>query len=181
MLEVGIERFTVDQVIEKAGIGKGTVYKYYRNKDQMLVDLVVKALELLLTGFQEVTEEKEHHLDKIKALIQSCYAYYQTYPKYFELISYMERPEFDIDEANYLAVSHRLQAFTHNLVLEGQQKGHINPSLDTAMSHYILWACCVAVVEFVEAKKKLLKDHHEIDRHAMVDTFAEVFTQGMGV
>ena len=39
LLEVGIERFTVDQVIEKAGIAKGTVYNYYKNKDEMLAEL----------------------------------------------------------------------------------------------------------------------------------------------
>ena len=36
LLEAGIDAFTIDQVIAKAGIAKGTVYNYYKNKDQIL-------------------------------------------------------------------------------------------------------------------------------------------------
>ncbi|MEL6698875.1 MAG: TetR/AcrR family transcriptional regulator [Bacteroidota bacterium] len=181
LLEAGIDAFTIDQVIAKAGIAKGTVYNYYKNKDQILAELGVKAIKLMYEYFEEHIGKHVHSVDKIKALCLACYQFNKHYPQYFELISYMERPEFDINTTGYLKLSQGLQHFTEQLIQEGQAKKELRPNLDAATTHYIIWACCVGVVEFVDTKKRLLANHHEIDQEQMVKTFAEILTVGMAV
>lgn len=179
LLDGGIDAFTMDQVVKKAGIAKGTVYNYYKNKDAMLAVLGAKALELLKIRFEAETEQYERSIDKIKGICRACYAFYQEYPSYFELISYMERPEFDINSSGYLGLSQQLQEFTHDIIASGQERGEINPKLNAQMVHYILWASCVGVVEFVENKQRLLENHLEIDTGMMVETFATIMTEGL--
>ena len=177
--EVGIERFTVDQVIEKAGIAKGTVYNYYKNKDEMLADLGAKALTLLHESFTNATKDEESYVAKIKGICYAHYSYTQRYPAYSELISYMERPEFDLHISGYLAISYSLTDFVVNMVRDGQEAGEIRNDLDPHTVTYIAWATNVGVVQFVESKKNMLKNHHEINTEAMVNTFAEMITQGI--
>ena len=179
LLEVGIDRFTVDQVMERAKIAKGTVYNYYTNKDEMLAELGLKALALMHEYFNKEIEKYDDSIDKIKGICRACYKYYRQYPEYFELISFMERPEFDINVQGLLKISQDFQRYTNSIVIAGQEKGQIKKTLDPAMINYILWASCVGVVQFVETKKKLLKNHHEIDTELMVQTFAEMITEGI--
>ena len=179
LLEVGIDRFTVDQVIERAKIAKGTVYNYYKNKDEMLAELATKGLDIMQQHFVDSTKKHANWVDKIRAICLACYEFYEKYPKYFELISYMERPDFNINIQGYLKLSFDFQKFTSSLIVAGQEQGEIRKSLEPMMVNYILWACCVGVVQFVESKKKLLKNHHEIDRQQMVNTFADMITQGI--
>ena len=179
LLEVGIDRFTVDQVIEQAKIAKGTVYNYYKNKDEMLAELGTKGLDIMQQYFVDATQAHENSVDKVKAMCLACYEFYERYPRYFELVSYMERPDFNINIQGYLKLSYEFQKFTSDIVITGQKRGEIKQSLEPTMVNYIIWACCVGVVQFVESKKKLLKNHHEIDRQQMVNTFASMMTAGI--
>ncbi|MEM7107473.1 MAG: TetR/AcrR family transcriptional regulator [Bacteroidota bacterium] len=179
LLEVGIERFTVDQVIEKAGIAKGTVYNYYKNKDEMLAELGAKAIRLLHQTFKEATAQQLSYVNKIKAICYAHYDYTKKYPAYSDLISHMERPEFDIHIQGYVKISHDLTDFVVNIVREGQEEGEIKKSIDPHLLTYISWATNVGVVQFVESKKNMLKNHHEISTKQMVDTFADMMTEGI--
>lgn len=38
--EVGIKKLTVEQVAKKAGIGKGTIYEYFENKDDIVFEII---------------------------------------------------------------------------------------------------------------------------------------------
>ena len=38
--EIGIRKLTVSQVAKKAGIGKGTVYKYFENKNDIVFEII---------------------------------------------------------------------------------------------------------------------------------------------
>ncbi|MEM7549525.1 MAG: TetR/AcrR family transcriptional regulator [Bacteroidota bacterium] len=179
LLEVGIDRFTIDQVIEKAGIAKGTIYNYYKNKDEMLAELGAKAIKLLDNTFREAVAAKASYIDKIKAICYSHYDYTLKYPAYSDLISYMERPEFDIQIQGYLNISYDLTDFVVKLVEEGQDVGEIRKNLDPHILTYIAWASNVGVVQFVESKKHMLKNHHEISTKQMVETFANMITEGI--
>lgn len=179
LLEVGIDRFTVDQVIVKAGIAKGTVYNYYKNKDEMLAELGAKALRLLHETFSNATNEVESYIDKIKAICYAHYDYTKKYPAYSELISYMERPEFDIHIQGYITISYSITDYVVNIVKEGQKVSEIKKEIDPHMLTYIAWATNVGVVQFVESKKKMLKNHHEISTKEMVNTFADMMTEGI--
>ena len=179
LLEVGMDRFTVDQVIEKAGIAKGTIYNYYKNKDEMLMELGIKALDLLHQHFKTAIHKQDNSIDKVKAICISNYHYQRKYPEYYELIIMMERPDFNINMRSYFSISQDIQRLTASVITEGQKKGEIKADLDTAMINYIIWACCVGVTQFVETKKKLLKNYHEINREEMIETFADMITEGM--
>ena len=179
LLDVGIDRFTVDQVIEKAGIAKGTVYNYYKNKDEMLAELGGKAVRLLHETFTEAMDKMTSYVDKIKAICYSHYEYTKKYPAYSDLISYMERPEFDIHIQSYLKISYDLTDYVVNIVKQGQEAGEIRKNIDPHILTYISWATNVGVVQFVESKKNMLKNHHEISTEEMVKTFADMITEGI--
>ena len=44
--QIGYENTSVDMIIEKAGIAKGTYYYYFESKEQMLEDVIGMILDL---------------------------------------------------------------------------------------------------------------------------------------
>lgn len=179
LIEVGFEKFTIDQVIHKAGIAKGTVYNYYKNKDQMLSELSHRALALLHKEFVEYCEKYDSSIEKIKAICLASYYFYKNHPEYFELLLYMERPEFTINVKESMRLSINIQAFVMEMVDEGQRKGEISNSYSAEMVQYILWASCMGVVQFVESKKNMLKNYREINVKELVETFSIMITEGI--
>jgi len=58
ILKDGISNITISQIAKAAGIGKGTVYEYFKNKDEIVFELV----EILM---QEHNKQKEAELSKL--------------------------------------------------------------------------------------------------------------------
>jgi len=58
ILSKGISNITISQIAKAAGIGKGTVYEYFKNKDEIVFELV----EILM---QEHNKQKEAQLNKL--------------------------------------------------------------------------------------------------------------------
>jgi AcrR family transcriptional regulator len=58
ILSEGINNITISQIAKAAGIGKGTVYEYFKNKDEIVFELV----EILM---QEHNKQKEAELSQL--------------------------------------------------------------------------------------------------------------------
>lgn len=179
LMEVGMSQFTIDQVIERAQIAKGTVYKYYRSKDEILAELSVRAITLLLAMFEESSSKCTNSVDKLVSNCHASYEYGEEYPEYYKLLSFMERPEFDIDIQEYVNISHRIQVFVNGIIHEGQAKGEIKPHLNATLIQHVLWASCMGVVQFIDTKKKLIRNVHELHLKDVIDVFSEMITTGM--
>lgn len=57
--ERGYQNTTVDAVAKKAGIAKGTVYLYYKGKEDLYASLMIPALEYLGNYMQDFLEDLE--------------------------------------------------------------------------------------------------------------------------
>lgn len=64
--EVGMKKITVAQVAKTAGIGKGTVYEYFDNKDDIIFEIINIHIEQYLDGFKESIKTVKNTKDKIR-------------------------------------------------------------------------------------------------------------------
>jgi AcrR family transcriptional regulator len=174
LIEVGVDDFTIDQVADRANIAKGTVYKYFKSKDEILAAVSVKGLSLLLESFERQAAQHTHGVEKMKAICLASYHYYQTYPTYYELLSYIERPEFKIDVKEYVRISHAIQGFCQRVLEEGQHRGEINPSINPYLATRVMWASNFGVIQFAKTKKKLIENTPDISIDAMINTYIEM-------
>ncbi len=179
LIESGTEGFTIDQVAERARIAKGTIYKYFKSKQQILAELSIKSVTLLLETFKKEASAFENSLDKIKAICRAGFHFNNEFPEYYKLISYIERPEFDMDIQGYLRISSSIVAFVVEIIQNGQKNGEIKSTLNPEVVDYILWACCIGSIQFLETKQKLIKKIHDIDINQFIDTFAEMMADGI--
>lgn len=181
LIDVGIEDFTIDQVAERANIAKGTVYKYFKSKDEILAEISIKAVGLLLQTFQQATANHTHSVEKLKAICWAAYDYYQTYSTYHDLLAHIERPDFNIDFQGYTKISQSIQEFCEDIIIEGQQKGEIKPSLNPELLVRVIWASNIGVIQFVQTKQKLIQNIHETSIDEMINISVRMMAEGISV
>lgn len=63
--EVGMKNITVAQVAKTAGIGKGTVYEYFDNKDDIIFEIINIHIEQYHDDFKESIKTVRNTKDKI--------------------------------------------------------------------------------------------------------------------
>jgi len=66
----GLHEATVDEIAEKAGVAKGTVYLYFRNKDSLLAALMQMGLERFETAVRERVAAEHEPLAQLHALME---------------------------------------------------------------------------------------------------------------
>ncbi|MFN3639288.1 MAG: TetR/AcrR family transcriptional regulator [Flavobacterium sp.] len=182
ILEVnGVHDFTIDKLVDYLEIAKGTFYKYFASKDDILAEVSVKALNQLRNYFKLSERNSPDNQMKTYYLIMSCYYYYIDYPHYFELIVYMERPEFKTSSSSYKNSSFELQKFIIDHVENQQKKGVFKKEINSNLANYFIWGSTMGVMQFIDSKKVFLEEHTDISLKELVEAFVKVLVDGMKV
>ncbi len=179
--DVGVNDFTIDKVIEYLGIAKGTVYKYFASKDDVLAEVATKALHQLLNYFKLSERNSPLGSDKTKAIMMSSYHYSIDYAKYFELIVYLERPDFKTSAESHRKTSAQISEFFIEHIESQKTKGYFKKDLDSVMINYLVWGTSMGVMQFLESKKTFLEHQENISQEALMASFVDVFVNGMTV
>ena len=64
--DIGMKNLTVAQVAKKAGIGKGTVYEYFENKDDIIFEIINIQIAAHHSAFVKAVKELETTREKIE-------------------------------------------------------------------------------------------------------------------
>ena len=66
--EKGFHSATIDEIAERAGVGKGTVYSYFRSKSELMEQLIEAATNAALQSAEQRLAGLENALDQLHAL-----------------------------------------------------------------------------------------------------------------
>jgi len=72
ILEEGINNITISKIAKTAGIGKGTVYEYFKNKDEIVFELV----NILM---QQHNKQKEAELSKLTSTREKVKSFFSFF------------------------------------------------------------------------------------------------------
>jgi AcrR family transcriptional regulator len=108
--EVGFRRADVQVIADRAGVGKGTVYRYFRSKEDLFWATTFDVLNRLDQYIFTAMEEVDGACDKLRTAAVAHAAFFEANPQYLNLIM-QERAEF----CGSVPESHRLH---HEKMLE---------------------------------------------------------------
>lgn len=84
---------TIEQLAQKTEIGKGTVYKHFRSKDDLYARLAVEFHNLVLARLRAIDPDQEP-LQHLRAIVAAFWAVYRTHDEYQRVVEYCQRPDF---------------------------------------------------------------------------------------
>ncbi len=70
----GVENVTMDDVAEEAELSKGTLYLYFKNRDDIFHGIHLRGLEILKSKFEDAIKLGENGICKVREIGN---AYYQ--------------------------------------------------------------------------------------------------------
>lgn len=91
--EVGYRCADVQNVANCAGVGKGTVYRYFGNKEMLFLAAADRGMTLMRAAVDEAAAGAEDALEKIKRAVLAYLAFFAARPRLVELLI-QERAEF---------------------------------------------------------------------------------------
>ncbi|WP_422106521.1 TetR/AcrR family transcriptional regulator [Winogradskyella sp.] len=178
---VGVNDFTIDKVVDYLSIAKGTVYKYFQSKDDVLAEVATKALHQLLNYFKMSERNSPKGPQQTKAIIMSSYHYSIDYARYFELIVYLERPEFKTNSESHKKASKGVSEFFVEHIERQKAEGFFKRDLNALLMNYICWGTCMGMMQFLESKRAFLSHEHNLSIEELMHSYVDVFVDGMTI
>ena len=147
----GFERATVEAVAHRAEIGKGTIYLYFENKETILAELVLQALNALVLRLQTAADQCSllHPDQRLHALADAYLAFAQNMPDYFRLLNAYDHGSFGAGisaglRQQIVAESNRTLELVTQAIADGMALGLFAPG-DARQLAGVIWAALTGV------------------------------------
>jgi len=170
----GFYQSTVAQIAKEAGVADGTIYLYFKNKDDILVQFFSYRTKQVFDRFRAEVKKADNTLDKLRNLIRRHLTEFQRDRDMAVVYQVETHQNSRLAEAQIREMSQMYQDLLAEIVELGQQEGSIRKDLYVGLvKRFILGAVDEVINTWLHSEK-------EYDLVSMADPLVDLFIRGIG-
>ena len=175
----GINLATMDDVAERAELSKGTLYLYFKNKEELYLGISVRALTLLKDRFEEAVLSAPTGLEKVRAIGKAHYHYALEYPDYFNMVVHYETSQLDTKEyEGILLQCHKMgqnvMEVVSRAIATGISDGTLRKDLDPTRAAYLLRGMSAGIIQLIAREKEHIETIENFSGEQLMEDFMEM-------
>ena len=170
----GFHQSTVAQIAKEAGVADGTIYLYFKNKNDILVQFFSYRAKQVFVSFREAVDEAETSADKLRNLVLRQLAEFQRDKDGAVVYQVETHQNSRLAEAQIKEMSKMYRDLISEIVEQGQQEGAIRRDLYVGLVKRFI----IGAVD--EVINTWLHSDGEYDLVSMADPLVELFLKGIG-
>lgn len=179
MNENGLHGLNIDLIANETQLAKGTIYLYFKNKEEILAVLTTKARNLLYNDFKKIDKLKVPILLKIKKIIEANLKFSIKHPLYYDLVSLYEANHLLEEQGDLFKSSEEISVLVHGLFTEAKNEDLLRDNLDPIVLTMNLWASTVGTLQMIKVRGKLLKEAFQIEEDILFKSNTIIFINGI--
>ncbi|MDI6874469.1 TetR/AcrR family transcriptional regulator [Candidatus Solincola sp.] len=169
----GYRETTVQEIAERAGLAKGTLYLYFRSKEELYLTVCVQGVSGFGENLEKVRAAARGVEEKIRAVYLAYIRHSLEQPAVFRVLrdTFLEQVRRNLSPATVQQVSNIIRDWLRNeseLVREGIEEGIFRPDLDPYRFSVLAWRAATGLVELA-----LLQEPLVIEKSELEDLFRE--------
>ncbi|MFQ5750999.1 MAG: TetR/AcrR family transcriptional regulator, partial [bacterium] len=84
--ERGFEKATLDEIAVVAEYGKGTIYNYFKNKEELFSCIIEKGINRFQKFVEEAIRNKSTPREQVEAYIDAAFEFFETHRQIFSIL-----------------------------------------------------------------------------------------------
>ena len=169
----GYEQATMDDVATKAELSKGTLYLYFKSKEELYFAIILRAFKILHGMFDNAVSNAVTGFQKAKAIGDTYINFAKEYPEYFNALMYYEsleinfekvKAEYNFKEDITVAAFHESDKTTEELasaIQLGMDDGTLRKDLDAHKTAIMLWGATTGMLQLLSLKGHCIKKFYD--------------------
>ena len=113
----------VEDVAEAAGVAKGTIYRYYRTKEELLAEICFVSLEELARDLAGLAERPESARERLFKMVEGAARYFREHSDFFEVMQREWGQACLQRKSRFLAYRSKTRATFAKVIRDGQATG----------------------------------------------------------
>ena len=159
--EKGHENTTMDDVAEEAELSKGTLYLYFKNKEDLYLAIHLRGNRIMHSLFETAVENAKTGIEKTRAIGQAYVEFFNEYPNYFDAMLYFESRDIDFEDQDSVAAECIIEGkATLELLIEaivtGIKDKSIRADIDPIKTALNLWGQTTGVLQVASLKERII-------------------------
>ena len=175
----GIHGLSIDLIANETQLAKGTIYLYFKSKEEILSTLSVKSRKLLLKEFQKIQQKKLSNIEQLKELVNTNYAFYKKKPMYYDLISLYEVNNTLTETEEMYESGRDISNLIVDIATKAQNEGTLNPAINPLHFSFCIWGMTVGVFQLIKVRGTLMKEKMNISEQDLLNTFLQTLENGI--
>ena len=170
----GFHQSTIAQIAKEAGVADGTIYLYFKNKDDILVQFFSHRAKQVFESFREEVDRGQTSLDKLRNLINRHLTEFQRDRNGAVVYQVETHQSSRLAEEQIKEMSQMYRDLISEIVEQGQQEGQIRKDLYVGLVKRFI----IGAVD--EVINTWLHSNGEYDLVSMTEPLVELFMKGIG-
>ncbi len=164
----GLQAATMDEIAETAELSKGTLYLYYKSKEDLYLGVMMRGLQVLLDMFAKIANSGHSAARMLMMLGDAYVSYFNTHRDYFRMMNFLQTPQFHKQVSGEMRVScgvlnERIWSLVNGILQRGIDEGTLRKDLNPAAVGIIVWSSATALLLRIDSESPIWKEAFHID------------------
>lgn len=170
----GFANSTMDEVAEIVELSKGTIYLYFKSKEELYCAIIQRAMDILKEMFKEAAAADGNGLTRIDAVGMAFYQFYKKYPYHFEALFHRELSNSILSKENpqfedLMMQGEEMFQLAVNIIRDGVTDGSIRPGVDPYKTALALDGIFTGLLRVVSLEEDHLMKYHNVSPEELID------------
>jgi AcrR family transcriptional regulator len=178
-LAKGLIAATIDDIAAEAELGKGTLYRHYRSKEDIMLAISEQATRELHTLYAKAAADDGSGLEKVLRMMRTYYVFVMDNPAYFGFIAFFESPLPTTNAGVVYETTNAIYELFQTVLQQGMADGSLRTDLKADLMANTLWASSYGMMQFIVSKGVHLAEQRQIDLDELFGTFLASLESGL--
>jgi TetR/AcrR family transcriptional regulator len=164
----GLPTATMDEIAEAAELSKGTLYLYYKSKEDLYLGVMMRGMQVLFSEYEILAASLNSPLRKIIKLSELYIDFFTSNRKFFRMFHFLQMPQFHKQVSEEMqqycgTETRRLWDLVIGIMKQGMEAGILRSDLDPTEIGIILWSSSSALMMRGDTEGERWKELFNID------------------
>lgn len=181
LFEKGLHNTTMEDIAKKAELGKATLYVYYKSKDEILLAIQARALQLLAKQFRQTIAAipEASGLEQVRAIGYAYFQFAKDFPNYYNYISLFEAVQTKVSIEQSMRNVRKVDEVFIASIRKGQADGSINADMKAEAIAKMLWGVSNGLLQMMAIKGEMLAEYYDLQEEDFVEHFFQLIENGV--
>lgn len=177
----GYSDATMDDIAQAAELSRGTLYLYFKGKDEVHREIVAIGMNMLFDLIKSEIDGTSTGMAKLEVIWDTCIRFSGEYADYCDAFIHYEAKEVDVnsdEEMERWLGRNKVVGLTIKTMAEGMSDGSVRRDMTPTTLTLLFWTQITGAIQYVRFKKAVIRNILKIQPDEFLEYFRSfVFDQ----
>ncbi|HAV22642.1 MAG TPA: hypothetical protein DCX46_03955 [Bacteroidetes bacterium] len=180
--EKGLQVATMDEIADAAELSKGTLYLYYKSKEDLYLGVMSIGIDILYDMFLKATERTASTLETLRSFSRAFVEFFRTHRDYYRMFHFFQNPQLHKQVSDEMKEycrtnNQKLWDLATKILQRGVDEGLLRKDLAPIEMAFLVWSTSNSIMMQIDFQQMHWRNHIGLDLDHMLEKANELLLE----